>query len=123
MKTPQQRKNLEDALIWWPTVPEKNVCMVPCYLHEDHQELVKDFCELAVSMPNIAAQGFILDKYQNPYMAKDPKVCGRKVSKIIYGNDFMFSYRGGHPADQGFIGSDHALVMRRIEWELEHDCE
>jgi len=38
----------------------------------------------------------------------------------LFGDEDMFRSRGSHPADEGFTGSDHALVMNRIRWALEH---
>ena len=40
---------------------------------------------------------------------------GSDVAKYLFGDPDLFDPARCHPADKGFVGTDHALVMNRIE--------
>jgi hypothetical protein len=113
-KTAQQIKNLEDALVWWQTVPEANVYRgLAWYTVGDTSETscktVACFGGWCARWPGLIAQGLSLDKRGSPRGPGPSDLFGEKV---------LWSSRGSCAADAGFTGSDHALVTNRIRWAL-----
>jgi hypothetical protein len=122
--TAQQRANAIEARdVMWPSVPESNVTSGLSLWRDDYRPMEPPTCgtvacfggwcewyppfrmQLSVSSPKVASWDAIVGLY-GP--SDDPNIDG------------LLDPRGSHCADQGFRGSDHALVLRRINWLIKN---
>lgn len=120
-KTPQQIRNLKDALVWWKTVPKKNVDLndwrdsgTPPYTCST----ICCFGGWCAVQPKLVAQGVRPGGHGAPVTATLPY--SWQVASEIFGESHIFACRGNHPVDEGFNGSDHVAVSRRIRHALKN---
>jgi len=133
--TAQQRANALDALNnMWPSVPSKNVHKRLGWWRADthrHGQVnvnvtsgnTKPDCGTVCCFggwcawwPAFQAQGVYADK------SGYPKIAGvdHNTDFVLFGSGSMFSPRDYHDADEGFKGSDHKLVTRRLKWLIKN---
>lgn len=117
-KTPQQIKNLRDALVWWKTVPKENVNLdtwrdsgTPPYTCNT----IACFGGWCAVQPLLVAQGVFPDGNGIPQM--EGINWPANVALRIFGDYFLFSAHGCHPAD-GDTRSHHKCVTKRIKAAL-----
>lgn len=123
--TQQQRDNLLEALnVMWPSVPPENV---PAGLSVFRQDFdygapncgtVACFGGWCAWWPSFRAQGVWAGDVGRPEMeAGFPG----DVSELLFGHAMMFKARGhAGMMDVGFRGTDHELVIHRLNWLLEN---
>jgi hypothetical protein len=123
--TALQRANLIDAMSnMWPSVPEANV--IPgLELWRGGEETSRDkpgcgttacFGGWAEWWPPFREQWDVAPNESVSwrtivYLFGSPDICEL---------DGLLSPRGGHVADAGFKGTDHALVTNRLQWLLDN---
>jgi hypothetical protein len=114
--TAQQRANALEALnVMWPSVPERNVYpnlsewrLDSCY-NQAHCGTVACFGGWCEVWPNFRQQAGL--SYKNIWDSWE-----RLAALFSRNGENLFAPRGGHPADAGFSGTDHALVTNRLNW-------
>ena len=134
LKTPQQIANLKDALYnMWPSIPEESVARrLGRWSHKevDNTHIASGakppcgstacFGGWCTTWPNFRAQGLYGSFSGCPQIdnSEEDTEAGLVVAETLFGDWRLFAERCDHPADKGFIGSDHALVINRLKWAL-----
>lgn len=125
--TQQQRDNALEALnVMWPSIPEENVFRrlddwrgyddggaptcgtIACF--GGWSECYPPFREqlgLPLEPSDDWWNGWQTAELYGPYLM-EPRI------------NSLFNVRGGHIADAGFEGSDHALVTNRLKWLIDN---
>lgn len=122
-KTPQQIKNLKDALVWWKTVPKKNVDLSSWRDNGTPPYTCNTICCFGgwcAVYPALVAQGVQVDPdCGDPFMWGEDgyRVYSSAVAQKLFGDWGMFCSRGMHQADPE-KGSDHRAVTARIKAAL-----
>lgn len=127
-KTPQQIKNLKDALVWWKTVPKKNVAprlgnwRVAQPEKNDPPEVscntIACFGGWACLWPGLQAQGLVPEEEGGAPHLIDLKT-GREIggcwnsSRILFGESALFDM-----CCEREYGNEHAVVTARIKAAL-----
>lgn len=122
MKTPQQIENIHEALRMWATVPPENVAgSLGAWSNSGgrpHCDTHACFGGWCAWWPAFRAIGVRADPVGRPQTRNS---WGHEVASELFGDDCAFDARGMHPADRWFTGTDHALVVHRLNWMLNHD--
>lgn len=131
--TQQQRNNALEALhVMWPSVPKKNVYKKllnwrqRTTLNGEHDDYyaaptcgtVACFGGWCEWWPNFRAQiGIKPDEARSAGWHEVTALFGDDSNEAI---DNLLSMRGVHIADDGFVGSDHAMVSNRLRWLIDN---
>jgi len=123
-KTEQQIKNLKDALVWWQTVPERNVDLATWRDESTPPYTCNTICCFGgwcAVQPLLVAQGVQVDDVDGsiniPSLSENGYSTVSNVALELFGDKQMFYVRGKHRHDKR-KGSDHAAVTHRIKMAL-----
>lgn len=126
--TAQQRANAIEARdVMWPSVPPENV-ISGLYWWRDgigaHQKpdcgTVACFGGWCAWWPSFRRQGVVADPSGAAVVDSGDGSSVRFADKHLFGDDHVFDPRRSHPADKEFVGTDHALVLNRLNWLIEN---
>ncbi|QFZ84557.1 hypothetical protein GFK26_18180 [Variovorax paradoxus] len=124
--TPQQRANALEALnVMWPSVPPENV--FPAL--RDWRGAGEEFA-VPPSCGTLACFGGWAEWWpefrRQAGLAPDTGTMTWGDVVELFGPprhsqmDILPAMRGGHPADEGFTGTDHELVSNRLRWIIQN---
>lgn len=122
-KTAQQIKNLKDALVWWKTVPKKNVNLNAWRDNGTLPYTCNTICCFGgwcAVYPGLAAQGVrVAPVWGDPFIRDTDGsiLCSKAVGQHLFGDRNIFASRGYHSVDPK-KSSDHTAVTARIKAAL-----
>jgi hypothetical protein len=137
-QTQQQRANTLDALNnMWPSVPYENVAEKLMYWRTWKEfgnvpdcGSVACFGGWCAWWPAFRAQGVIMGAYGSPrlkneqdynnYDDYDHEIDTRHICMKLFGVMALFNARDYFIADRNFKGTDHELVLHRLQWVLDN---